>query len=156
MNNNKSKIQEYWIDRISNIKEIQYQKVEKAEKELKRLYDETNKHIRNEMFIFYSKYADSQGLTLAETQKLLKKDEMKEWKVSLEEYKELAHNKENKQYLDEIYIRSRISRLDALETQIQAEIRVLGEKQKDITQNILENVYEDTYEKTTKTISNII
>lgn len=153
--NNLSRIQEYWVDRVSNIKEIQYQKVEKAEKQLKNLYAETNKHIRNEMFIFYSKYSDNQGITLEETQKLLKEDELKEWKISLKEYKELAHNKANKQYLDEMYIRSRVNRLDALETQMQAEIRILGERQKETTQNVLENVYEDTYEKTVKGISDM-
>ena len=155
MNNNISKNQEYWINRISDIKDVQYEKVEKVEKQLKDLYAEANKHLRNEMFIFYSKYSDNSGLSLVDTQKLLKKDELKEWKMSLEKYRELAHNMSNKQFLDEMYIRSRVSRLDALEAQMQAEIRLLGEKQNEATQSVLENIYEDTYEKTVNTIVDV-
>lgn len=153
MSNNLDKIQKYWTDRISKLKNAQYDEVENIESELKKLYTETNKHIKNDMFIFYSKYSDNQGITLESAQKLLKEEELKEWKISLEKYKELAQDKANKRYLNEMYLRSRVSRLDALEAQIQAEIRLLGENQEGITQNILEDVYENTYQDTIKAIS---
>lgn len=153
MSNNLDKIQKYWTDRISKLKNAQYDEVENIESELKKLYTETNKHIKNDMFIFYSKYSDNQGITLESAQKLLKEEELKEWKISLEKYKELAQDKANKRYLNEMYLKSRVSRLDALEALIQAEIRLLGEKQEGITQNILEDVYENTYQDTIKAIS---
>ncbi len=148
-----SKNQQYWVDRISKIKDSQYNKVDKAEKELKKLYSDVNKHIRNEMFIFYGKYSDSQGMTVEEARKLLNEDELKNWKISLEEYKELAQNKVNKEYLDEMYIRSRVNRLEALESQIQAEVRLLGEKQATTTKETLKSVYQDTYQRTTYDIA---
>lgn len=153
MSNNLDKIQKYWTDRISKLKNAQYGEVENVESKLKKLYTETNRHIKNDMFIFYSKYSDNQGITLESAQKLLKEEELKEWKISLEKYKELAQDKANKRYLNEMYLRSRVSRLDALEAQIQSEIRLLGEKQKGITQNTLENVYEGTYQDTMQVIN---
>lgn len=147
--NQNNNIVEYWGERIEKIKKQEYNQVEKYAKEIKEQYDLVEKSIRYELFLFYSKYAKENGLSYIETKKLLKEDEMQQWKISLEEYKNLAQKKENKQYLNEMYIRSRINRLESLQAQIQAHVRLLGEKQEEKTAEILKDIFKDTYNRTT-------
>ena len=154
--NQNNNIVEYWGERIEKIKKQEYNQVEKYAKEIKEQYDLVEKSIRYELFLFYSKYAKENGLSYIETKKLLKEDEMQQWKISLEEYKNLAQKKENKQYLNEMYIRSRINRLDSLQAQIQAHVRLLGEKQEEKTAEILKDIFKDTYNRTTYEIDKVL
>ena len=135
----------YWQERFEKLKEMEFGKSDAYISDLEVQYTKALKSIKKEIASFYSTYADNNGITYEEAKKLLTKEELGNFRISLEKYRELALNKDNERYLDNLYIKSRVSRLEALNAQVQMNIRALGEKQQSDMTNLLKETYIDTY-----------
>ena len=144
----------YWTKRAEEIAQIQYDKADELCKKIVKEYQKADKYITERINLYYARYADEYGVTLADSKKILSTSELRSFKMSLDEFREKAlDNEDNKwtEELDEEYLRSRISRFDALKFEINNKINELSGKQtKDVTSHLKE-VFEDTYSKTVTT-----
>ena len=137
--------EKYWQRRSEQIAELQYHKSDSYIKRLESQYNKTLKSIQKEISSFYAQYADNNGISFEEAKKILTDEELSKFKISLEKYKELALDKSNEKYLDNLYMKSRISRLEALKAQVQMNVRALGENQQTQMSDLLKESYTDTY-----------
>lgn len=112
---------------------------------------ETQQDILREIETFYIRYAKDNQLSLAEARKYLTSKEAKEFKgVTLKRFKDMAKsgNPEYENLLNAVSYRVRISRLEALEMQIEMRmLELYGGKNglQEYTYTGLAEVYQNTY-----------
>lgn len=122
---------EYWVKRFEQEEErnskVSLKQMQVAKKEYKKSISKIDDEIR----IWYSKYATENNLSYQDTQKLLTSSEKKKLKLSLEEYIKLGEehnikfNPNVEKLLEQISSEVHINRLEALKSNLQAELDVL-------------------------------
>lgn len=145
------KSREYWRKRSEEIEEQQHEKAEEYIERLKKEYERAIQSIQRDIEAFYERYAINNEISMAEARKLLSKSELKNFRITLEEFIEKAKDNVDGRWtreLNNIYYRSRISRLEALLTQIRQEIEMLAGGMQEGTKNLLSTTYTDTYYRT--------
>ena len=150
---------EYWKKRNSELLKIHAQKADDIERELIKEYERSLNGIKKEIETFYARYAGENGISMAEARKLLSRDELKGFKLSLEEFREKALDNADGKWttmLDNEYMRSRVSRLEALKYQMRGEVELLKQKQEDKFSTSLKKAYSDTYYTTNKHIADSV
>src|SRR5690606_42095068 len=98
-----------------------------------------------------ARYAIENEVTMDEARKLLTRDELNEFRMTLDEFIEKAKNNADGRWtkqLNETYYRARISRLEALLIQIRQEVELLLGNAHAGTQELLAGIYEDRYYRT--------
>lgn len=142
---------EYWRKRSEENAQLQFDKAEEYIEKLLKEYEKAMSSIKRDMEVFFQRYAEENSVSLAEARKILTSDELKEFKMTLEEFIEKAKNNVDgrwTQQLNNVYYKTRISRLEALLTQIRQEVEMLVAKMQQNVKELLENVYTDTYYRT--------
>lgn len=150
MSNTLSRNASYWKNRTEEISNIQYSKADKLCIKLTKEYQRAERYMQEQINLYYARYARDYGVTLADAKKLLTPDELNDFKMTLEEFMEKAKNNEDgrwSQELDEEYLKSRISRLEALQNSIDNRFIELKNTQMNITENHLRDVFKDTYSR---------
>ena len=150
---------EYWKKRNSELLKIHAQKADDIERELIKEYERSLNGIKKEIETFYARYADENGINMAEARKQLSREELKGFKMSLEEFREKALDNADGKWttmLDNEYMRSRVSRLEALKYQMRGEVELLKQKQEDKFSTSLKKAYSDTYYTTNKHIADSV
>lgn len=150
---------EYWKKRNSELLKIHAQKADDIERELIKEYERSLNGIKKEIETFYARYAGENGISMAEARKQLSREELKGFKMSLEEFREKALDNADGKWttmLDNEYMRSRVSRLEALKYQMRGEVELLKQKQEDKFSISLEKAYSDTYYTTHKHIADSV
>jgi len=139
---------DYWQKRAEQVADMQHLKAGEHTKALYQEYERAKRSIQRDIEVFYGRYATNNGISLAEARKQLSAGELQEFKMTLEEFIDKAkHNKDGKwtKQLNNSYYRTRVSRLEALEMQIDGQIRTLAHKQEQGLTDLLGDVYKDTY-----------
>lgn len=142
---------EYWRKRSAEIEEQQHEKAEEYIERLKKEYERAIQSIQRDIEAFYERYAINNEISMAEARKLLSKSELKNFRITLEEFVEKAKDNVDGRWtreLNNIYYRSRISRLEALLTQTRQQIEILTGDLQEGTKNLLSDTYTDTYYRT--------
>lgn len=143
----------YWHDRAIQLTQKQLEEdtnlVETFSKEYMRLKFDLEK----ELAVFYQRYADNEGISMAEARKLLKGAELKNFRMGLDEFREKAIQGGFEKELDEVYLRSRVSRLQALQAQLDMHAKALHSEQEQTLTEHLGARYKDTYYRTVYAIS---
>src|SRR5690606_29456194 len=142
---------EYWQRRSEQIAKLQYRKADEYVEKLLKEYQKAIRSIERDMESFFARYAVENEITMDEARKLLTISELNEFKMTLEEFIEKAKNNADGRWtkqLNEMYYRTRISRLEALLTQIRQEVELLTGSVQKGSESLLEDVYEDTYYRT--------
>ncbi|MFX3631862.1 MAG: minor capsid protein [Candidatus Pristimantibacillus sp.] len=141
----------YWKQRSEQVAARQYMKADRYERELKREYEKAMRNLQQQIENFYFKYAINDEVSFQEARKQLSPSELKGFKMTLEEFTEKAMNNADgrwTQQLNSIYYRTRVTRYEALLTQIQQQVELLtGMRQTDMRE-LLGDIYEDTYLQT--------
>lgn len=101
--------------------------------------------IDEELSKFYARYAANESISLDKARRLLSRAELENFRMSLEEFIEKARADGYDKELNEIYLRSQVSRLQALQTQIEMRIRELYQSQRDLLHTSLAQTLKDTY-----------
>lgn len=124
---------EYWRSRQEKLARIQAKKADKAEREIIKEYEKAAESMKRDIEVFYARYAKTNDISMAEARKQLDKSELKGWRLTLDEFREKALSDKGQftQELDNEYIRSRVSRLEALRAQVRHNIDILAETGKD-------------------------
>ena len=142
---------EYWQRRSEQIALMQYKKADRYAKRLLKEYQRAIRRIERDIESFYARYAVGNQVTLDEARRLLSNDELAEFRMTLEEFIEKAKDNADGRWtreLNNVYYRTRISRLEALLTQIRQEVELLAGSVQTGTQELLASIYEDTYYQT--------
>lgn len=143
---------EYWTKRFEELEKAQILNESKYLQELQEQYERTLMEIENKINSWLARFAVNNQISLSEAKKWLNTRELKELKWNVEEY--IKYGQENgidliwKKELENASARIHISRLEALETQIQQELEKLYYNEEQTTREFIIESYRDTYYKT--------
>lgn len=142
---------EYWKKRIEQVAGRQFAKADQYETELAKEYDRAISEIKRSVEMFYHRYAVNDGVSMADARRQLSGSELREFKLTLEEFTALAKDNADgrwTQLLNNVYYRTRVSRYESLQLQIRHHAEMLsGSKQRGM-RGLLGDAYEDTYYRT--------
>lgn len=143
----------YWRKRILQQTEKQMQIDAQVSLSIKQDYERLLHELDKELAVFYARYAQNESISMVEARRLLRDAELDDFRMSLDEFREKAIAGGFDKELEEIYLRSRVSRLQALQTQIKLRIQELFQSQEEQLRNRLSEVYTDTYYQTVYAVS---
>ena len=140
---------DYWQRRFERLEQREMDKADQAMAELKKVYEYTLRQLRDEVIEWYNRYADENGLSLADARKQLDSRELKAFKLTLKEYEKLAKQQDlSDEYikmLDQASIRARLSRSQMLYIKTANYVEQLAKEQEINLTELLKDVYEDSY-----------
>ena len=123
-----------------------------AEKEqienIRKMFEAASEDVSAEIFKWFVRFANNNGLSLANAKKALNSDELKEFKKDVFDYIEMARNNQNGAYskeLENMSARVHISRYEAVMFQIQKQIDALAGNEETNLRRLLEDTYRETY-----------
>ena len=143
---------EYWARRFELLTDLELNKGEQFYKDLIAQYRKSISKMQKDIAYYYQRLAENNEISMTEARKLLSKGELEEFHWSVEEY--IKHGRENavdQRWMKELENASNkfhISRLEAMQTQMRAEVEQLYGKQSEDLQKLLEGIYSDGYYRT--------
>ena len=152
MNSNEEKRQanaEYWRQRAEKTKDISMQKADKFIAHMEREYKAASRNIELEVTDFLSRFAENEQMTLSNARKRLNANELKEFRMELEEY--IRKGEENSisadwtKQLESASLLHRIDRLQALKMQIDNQIEALAAYKEQGLNKTLGEIFEENY-----------
>lgn len=143
---------EYWTKRFEELEKAQILNESKYIEELQEQYERALMNIQSQINSWLSRFAVNNQISLSEAKKWLNTRELKELKWNVKEY--IKYGQENgidliwEKELENASARVHISRLEALEMQIQNELEKLYYNEEQTTREFIIESYKDTYYKT--------
>lgn len=137
----------YWEERQEDMYKAGEMKVNQYFTRLEKAFNQTRRELQKTVESFYFRYAEENGLSYAAAQKKLDAEELGE----LKDYIDLVMQNIGKynQTVNNLSIKARITRYQALETQIDAMLRQLyAIDYQSEAEKTMQEVYEDTYYRT--------
>lgn len=143
--------QAYWNKRAEEReKEWTSQSKKKLEKQVRKIYLKALKDIQEKLNALYGKYADENDLTLQEAKKMISDDDYTVWRMDIEEYvKKAETDSEILKELNTLAMRSRISRLDKLQSEILMALQKMGIEYDNTLETYLGDALKNSYYHTT-------
>ena len=126
----------YWRKRAIELAEKQKQEDDDLCLRFHREYERILHELDKEISIFYARYAES--VSMADARRLLRDAELEDFRMSLDEFRDKALAGGFDKELEEVYLRSRISRLQALQTQVELRMMELFSSQRDVLRDHLQ------------------
>lgn len=143
----------YWRKRAIELAEKQKQEDDDLCLRFHREYERILHELDKEISIFYARYAANESVSMADARRLLRDAELEDFRMSLDEFRDKALAGGFDKKLEEVYLRSRISRLQALQTQVELRMMELFSSQRDVLRDHLQERYTDTYYRTVYAVS---
>lgn len=143
----------YWRKRAIELAEKQKQEDDDLCLRFHREYERILHELDKELSIFYGRYAANESVSMADARRLLRDAELEDFRMSLDEFRDKALAGGFDKELEEVYLRSRISRLQALQTQVELRMMELFGSQRDVLRDHLQERYTDTYYRTVYAVS---
>lgn len=143
---------EYWSKRLEELEKAQVLNETKYVETLKEEYEKALTNIKKETNNWLTRFSVNNQISLNEAKKWLNENELKEFKWDIEEY--IKYGQENgidliwKKELENASSRVHISRLEALQMQIQEQIEKISYNEQKTTEEFIIDTYKDTYYKT--------
>jgi len=143
---------DYWRNRFELLEEMANNKSKSYLIDLKREYETAINTMENKLAVWYQRYAKNEGISMAEAQKRLDKKELKEFRMTVDEYikkgKTLNYSDEFKKELERASVKVHVDRLQALEFQLEAEIERLHGGFATDADALLKEMYGERYNHT--------
>lgn len=142
---------EYWKKRLEELEKSQILNETKYTEELKEQYEKALANIKKETRSWLARFSINNQISLKDSKKWLNASELKELKWDVDEY--IKYGQENgidliwKKELENASAKVHISRLEALQIQIQQEIEKLSYNEQHSTEDFIIEAYKDTYYK---------
>ena len=143
----------YWRKRAIELAEKQKQEDDDLCLRFHREYERILHELDKEISIFYGRYAANESVSMADARRLLRDAELEDFRMSLDEFRDKALAGGFDKELEEVYLRLRISRLQALQTQVELRMMELFSSQRDVLRDHLQERYTDTYYRTVYAVS---
>lgn len=136
----------YWQKRSEESVNRYESAVNQTLKELTISLEAARKDIQEQIYNFYGRYAKNNQVSLQEAQKALNRDELRDFRNNLEDFRELAENSigQFNLQLENLSVKSRITRLEALLMQIDARLQECYQRIRD---NVAETAEQVTLEE---------
>jgi SPP1 gp7 family putative phage head morphogenesis protein len=143
------KPEEYWARRMDQLNEAMLAKGEEYIRKQNEEYEKALAKIRKQTEAWYARLAKNNDISLAEARKLLDRNELKEFRWTVEEYiqrgRENAVDQRWMRELENASAKVHITRLQELEMHLRNEIEQLAAKRLKGTTDTLGNIYKDSY-----------
>lgn len=144
---------EYWKQRFTQLEAAQNRKGAGAYLEIEKQYKAAQNELEAQIARWYQRFADSNGISLAQAKQWLKGQDLAEFKWDVKEYikygKENAINGAWMQELENASSKFHISRLEALQIQTQNSLETMFAQQMGTMKKALSDVYASGYYHTT-------
>lgn len=145
---------EYWQKREKEKLNKGIKDCNKLSKELQSQYKKAGKEIEKEINNLFEKYAKDNQLTYAEATKYLTGEEFKEWRTDIKGYlKMIEDNPELLLELNTLAMKSRITRLEALQYEVDKQLNKLAITTEKETEELLTDTLKDNYNRNIYNIS---
>ena len=139
----------YWRERFAILEAAAHEKSDTYLAELERLYHHTEISVRREIESWYQRFANHNGISLSEARKQLAAGQLAEFKWTVEQYIKAGQqgnlSKEWLRKLENASARFHVSRLEAIQMQIQQQIELLYGNQVDGIDALLRKLVSDGY-----------
>ena len=137
----------YWENRAMESVGRWENAVNQKAREMAQAFEEAKKAIEGEIYSFYGRYAKNNQITMEEAKKALSRKELAEFKGTLAEYEQLARNSIGTFNLEveNLSMKARLTRLDALLLQIDGELQRLYQQLREGIAETTENVLIEEY-----------
>jgi SPP1 gp7 family putative phage head morphogenesis protein len=140
---------EYWKQRFTQLEAAQNRKGAGAYLEIEKQYKAAQNELEAQIARWYQRFADSNGISLAQAKQWLKGQDLAEFKWDVKEYikygKENAINGAWMQELENASSKFHISRLEALQIQTQNSLETMFAQQMGTMKRALSDVYASGY-----------
>lgn len=140
---------EYWKQRFTQLEAAQNRKGATAYLEMEKQYKAAQNELEAQIARWYQRFADSNGISLAQAKQWLKGQDLAEFKWDVKEYikygKENAINGAWMQELENASSKFHISRLEALQIQTQNSLETMFAQQLGTMKKALSDVYASGY-----------
>lgn len=140
---------EYWKQRFTQLEAAQNRKGATAYLEMEKQYKDAQNELEAQIARWYQRFADSNGISLAQAKQWLKGQDLAEFKWDVKEYikygKENAINGAWMQELENASSKFHISRLEALQIQTQNSLETMFAQQMGTMKKALSDVYASGY-----------
>lgn len=140
---------EYWKQRFTQLEAAQNRKGAGAYLEIEKQYKAAQNELEAQIARWYQRFADSNGISLAQAKQWLKGQDLVEFKWGVKEYikygKENAINGAWMQELENASSKFHISRLEALQIQTQNSLETMFAQQMGTMKKALSDVYASGY-----------
>lgn len=147
---------EYWKQRFTQLEAAQNRKGATAYLEMEKQYKAAQNELEAQIARWYQRFADSNGISLAQAKQWLKGQDLAEFKWGVKEYikygKENAINGAWMQELENASSKFHISRLEALQIQTQNSLETMFTQQMGTMKKALSDVYASGYYHTAYTV----
>lgn len=147
---------EYWKQRFTQLEAAQNRKGATAYLEIEKQYKAAQNELEAQIARWYQRFADSNGISLAQAKQWLKGQDLAEFKWDVKEYikygKENAINGAWMQELENASSKFHISRLEALQIQTQNSLETMFAQQMGTMKKALSDVYASGYYHTAYTV----
>lgn len=147
---------EYWKQRFTQLEAAQNRKGATAYLEMEKQYKAAQNELEAKIARWYQRFADSNGISLAQAKQWLKGQDLAEFKWDVKEYikygKENAINGAWMQELENASSKFHISRLEALQIQTQNSLETMFAQQMGTMKKALSDVYASGYYHTAYTV----
>ena len=145
---------DYWVKREKEKLNKGIKDCNKLAKELQSHYKKAYKEIEKEINNLFKKYSKDNELTYAEASKYLTSDEFKIWRTDIKGYLEMIEdNPEVLLELNTLAMKSRITRLEALQYEIDKILNELTQTATESTTELLTDTLKDNYNRNVFNIS---
>ena len=140
---------EYWKLRFEQLEAAQNGQGAAAVAEIERQYKEAQKQIEGQIARWYQRFADNNGISLAEARQYLKGAALKEFKWDVQDY--IKYGQDNAlmggwmKELENASAKYHISKLEALKIQTQQSLEVMFSKQLGTVTGAMGNLFESGY-----------
>lgn len=139
---------QYWQKRFEQLEDAQNNKCIDYFRDLERIYAKAISEIEKEIAKWYNRYAKEEGITLAEAKRQLTKAELKEFRMSVEEYIEKGESLLDpawKKELERASTKFHVTRLEALKLQMQQNVEYLMGSEADAIDKLMRDIFTDSY-----------
>ena len=147
---------EYWKQRFTQLEAAQNRKGATAYLEMEKQYKAAQNELEAQIARWYQRFADSNGISIAQAKQWLKGQDLAEFKWDVKEYikygKENAINGAWMQELENASSKFHISRLEALQIQTQNSLETMFAQQLGTMKKALSDVYASGYYHTAYTV----
>ena len=143
------KTADYWKDRFEQIEKICHDKGAVTYREIEEQYRKAQREIESQISVWYQRFAVNNNITMQEARRLLTSRELAELKWDVNEY--IKYGQQNAidgkwmKQLENASARAHISRLEALQLQLQQQLEVVFGNQLDGIDKAMRSVYSAGY-----------
>lgn len=142
----------YWQKRFEILQEALLNKGDAYYADLIKQYERASRNVQDKIAVWYIRLAENNEVSLARAKQMLSRQELKEFKWTLEEYirfgKENAINQQWIKELENASARVHISKLEAIQFEMRQQIEALVKTQESGIPHLLKEIYSDGYYQT--------